>query len=62
MTLAGACPLCGGRGSRVVAAICRNVWVEGGVPCYSSDSVVPVIAPCRCAAERAARALPLVPA
>ena len=50
------CGLCGGRGSRVVAAISDPHWKidENGRPMLTHSIAIPVVVPCICAAERAA--------
>jgi len=52
-----ACPLCGGRGSRVVAAISDPQWTTAktGIPTLTRSFAIPIVAPCLCAAERAAK-------
>jgi hypothetical protein len=51
------CGICGGRGSRVVAAISDPHWAidENGRPTLTHSIAIPVVVPCVCAAERAAR-------
>ncbi len=52
-----ACPLCGGRGSRVVAAISdpQLTTPKTGTPTLARSFAIPIVAPCLCAAERAAK-------
>jgi len=51
------CPQCGGRGSRVVAAISDPHWTTAntGTPTLTRNFAIPIVAPCLYAAERAAK-------
>jgi hypothetical protein len=57
MTICGAC---GGRGSRVVAAISDTHWTDdrNGRPTLTHSFAIPIVVPCLCLAERAAAAAP----
>lgn len=50
-------PLCGGDGSRVVAAISDPQWTTAktGTPTLTRSFAIPIVSPCLCAAERAAK-------
>ena len=52
------CGVCGGRGSRVVAAISDTHWTtdKNGRPILVHSFAIPVVVPCICAAKRAAAA------
>jgi hypothetical protein len=54
------CRHCGGRGARMIAAISDPHWTqhEDGGLTVATSFAIPIIVPCLCVAERAARLMP----